>query len=166
MLKLLGAAGVFVAISWMGIDRGQWYVRRCRCLELWCRALMEGERILCDLNGPTEEFLGWMSGRAGLRKMAERCRELIGREERLQSAWTKALTEADFPLREEELGLLAELGQTLGRYDGEEQRRFLRACQQRLEDCRTRAEEERLRLSRMWSVVGLSCGGMAVMLLL
>ena len=165
MLKLLGALGVFSALSWLGIEKGSWYIRRHRCLQQWHQALLEGERLLCDLNCPTEEFLLWMSNCPGLGKMGRRCQELLGYEERLEPAWSQALVEASFPLQEDELRLLGELGHTLGRYDGEEQRRYIRVCLHRLEDCLLRAEEEKLRLSRMWSVIGLSCGAMAVVLL-
>ena len=121
--------------------------------------------MLCDLNCPTEEFLLWMRNRPGLGLVGRRCRELLIAEERLEPAWNRALREAEFPLRQEELCLLVELGHTMGRYDGEEQRRHIRVCLQRLDEYRLRAEEEKLRLSRMWSVIGLSCGAMAVVLL-
>lgn len=165
MLKLMGALAVFCGLSWWGIDRGRWYGRRVECLRRWQNALLEGERMLCDLGASTPDYLQMLTQCPVFTPVAQKCMQLLAEEERLEPAWRQAVDGAELPLTEDELRALRDLGSTLGRYDGEEQRRVIRAQLSRLETFLARAEEEKSRLSRMWSVLGLSCGALAVVLL-
>lgn len=165
MLKLAGAAAVLFAFSWCGIHRCGWYARRLDCLLTWQNALLEGERMLCDLGESTPAYLEQLREAPGLGAMAERCLHRLAQEERLELAWCGAVEESAFPLTVEEKRTILSLGTVLGRYDAQEQRQALYAARQRLEVQIVRAEEEKVRLGRMWSVLGISAGVLAVVLL-
>lgn len=62
--------------------------------------------------------------------------------------------------------LLYPLGQTLGRYEGEEQRRAVCAVRAAMGELTCRAEGERRRLGRVYQTLGLSGGGVLVILLI
>ena len=165
MLKLLGAAAVFCAVSWCGLDRAGWYRRRLDCLRTWQSAILEGERMLCDLGMSTPDYLERLRELPLLLTMAEQCLIDLKREQRLGEGWTRAVSDALFPLNQDELEAISALGWVLGRYEAEEQRRTLEDTRKRLEAFTARAEEEKARLGRMWSVLGLTAGALAVVLL-
>ena len=60
---------------------------------------------------------------------------------------------------------MAALGAVIGRYDVAQQRPALAAAGRRLEEHMLQAEEEKRRLGRMWSVLGVSAGLLAVVML-
>ncbi len=165
MLKALGGLAVFCALSWCGFHRAGWYARRIACLEAWRGAALEGERMLCDLEESTPRFLERLAAENPLETMARSCLARLGRGERLEKAWTEALEEAAMPLTEEERRTIAALGAVIGRYDVAMQRPALIAARRRLEGHLLQAEEEKHRLGRMWSVLGVSAGILAVVLL-
>ncbi len=165
MLRTLGALAVFCSLSWCGFHRAGWYVRRLKCLDAWRRAVLEGERMLCDLGESTPAFLERLCRDETLRPMARDCLDRLGREERLELAWTGALAEAAQPLTGEERCTVAALGAVIGRYDVAQQRPALAAAGRRLEEHMLQAEEEKRRLGRMWSVLGVSAGLLAVVML-
>lgn len=165
MLKALGALAVFLGLSWCGFQRAGWYRRRLRCLEAWHRGVLEGERMLCDLGESTPAFLERLGQEPPLGEMARDCLDRLGREQHLAPAWTGALKAAGLPLTEEEQHTVAALGAVIGRYDVTQQRPALEAARLRLEEHLVRAEEEKGRLGRMWSVLGVSAGVLAVVLL-
>lgn len=165
MLKALGALTVFLGLSWCGFQRSGWYRRRLDCLEAWHRGVLEGERMLCDLGETTPAFLRRLSEEKPLREMAQNCLNRLAREERLESAWTGALDTSALPLSQEERRTVAALGAVIGRYDVTQQRPALAAARSRLEEQMARAEEEKSRLGRMWSVLGVSAGVLAVVML-
>ena len=165
MLKLLGALGVFCALSWCGFQRAFWYRRRVDCLAAWQSALREGERQLCDLGIQTPEWLAWMRKQKLLGTFAEQCRADLERSGSFSAAWRAALTQTEFPLGKDELWVLESLSDVIGRCDSAGQRAALRAAQDRLELYARQAEEEKRRLGKMWSVLGLSAGALAVVLL-
>lgn len=165
MLKALGALAVFLGLSWCGFQGAGWYRRRLNCLEAWHRGVLEGERMLCDLGETTPAFLERLGREPPLRQMARSCLVRLDRQEGLESAWTGALEDAGMPLKEEERHALAALGAVIGRYDVSQQRPALEAARSRLEEQMVRAEEEKGRLGRMWSVLGVSAGVLAVVML-
>lgn len=165
MLKAFGALAVFLGLSWCGFQRAGWYRRRLRCLEAWHRGVLEGERMLCDLGETTPAFLKRLEREPPLREMAQGCLDRLAREQRLESAWSGALESAGLPLTQEERRTVAALGAVIGRYDVSQQRPALEAARSRLEEQMARAEEEKGRLGRMWSVLGVSAGVLAVVML-
>ena len=118
MLRLLGALGVFCALSWCGFQRALWYRQRVDCIAAWQNALREGERQLCDLGIQTPEWLGWIREQKLLSAFAEQCQIGLERSDSLSAAWRAALIQAEFPLEKDELSVLASVGEVVGRYDG------------------------------------------------
>ena len=165
MLRAAGAAMVFCALSWGGFHRAAWYTRRLNCLEAWKSAVLEAERVLCDRGAATLEFLEAISRDALLRPFARTCAAELGREQPMGLCWETALKAADFPLKEEETACLMELGRVLGQYEGEQQRVVLRETGAKLARYWERAWEERGRLARMWTMLGMSAGVLLVVLL-
>ena len=133
MLRLLGALGVFCALSWCGFQKALWYRQRVECIAAWQNALREGERQLCDLGIQTPEWLGWMREQKLLSAFAERCQIGLERSDSLSAAWRAALIQAKFPLEKDELSVLVSVGEVVGRYDNAGQRAALRSAQDRLE---------------------------------
>lgn len=156
---------VFCALSWGGFHRAAWYTRRLKCLEAWKGAVLEAERVLCDRGAATSDCLEAIGRDALLHSFARTCAEELGREQPMGRCWAKALEAAEFPLKEEETACLLELGRVLGQYEGEQQRVVLRETGARLTRYGERAWEERRRLARMWSVLGMSAGVLLVVLL-
>ena len=62
--------------------------------------------------------------------------------------------------------VVAPLGDTLGRYDGERQREALAAARRRLEELAAQTEEDSRRMGRVYQALGLSGGAFLVILLL
>lgn len=164
MLRAAGAAMVFGALAWCGFRRAGWYTRRMRCLEAWQSAVLEGERVLCDRGAATVDFLESIRQDGLLEPFARSCVEALKAERPMHLAWQQALEQAGFPLKEEELACLAELGRVLGQYEGEQQRVVLRETGAKLARYGTCAWEERGRLGKMWSMLGLSAGVLLVVL--
>ena len=165
MIKLVGAVTVFSVFGWCGYEKKRWYAQRVNCLRQWQNALLEGERMLCDLGLPTPDFVKQLEQYSSLREAAKHCLLLLQQEETFEPAWKKAIERANLPLYREEAGMLIELGQILGRYDGDEQRRVIKVQLSRIEELLRHGEEECRCLGRMWSVLGLSLGALAVILL-
>ena len=165
MLRLLGALGVFCAMSWCGFQRALWYRQRVDCIAAWQNALREGERQLCDLGIQTPEWLGWMREQKLLSAFAEQCQIGLERSDSLSAVWRAALIQAEFPLEKDELSVLMSVGEVVGRYDNAGQRAALRSAQDRLELYARQAGEEKQRMGKMWPMLGLSAGALAVVLL-
>lgn len=84
----------------------------------------------------------------------------------LRTSWRQAVGDHLGVLREEARETILSLGDTLGRYDGEEQRQALRQTAARLERLRQQSEEERARLGKVYATVSLAAGAMAVIVLI
>ena len=165
MVKLLGALAIFCTLSGCGLRCAHWYRRRTVCLALWQSALREGERMLCTMGVQTSEWLDWMCTQPALAAFARRCLAGLGGELRFARLWRESLYQAEFPLEKNELELLASIGDVIGRYDAADQRAALDAARSRLQSCELRAEVEVGSKGKMWSVLGLSAGALAVVLL-
>ncbi len=165
MLKLVGAAVLFSALSWCGWQKAQWYQRHLECLNCWRRSLIEGERQLCDLGVQTADYLEWLATQPELTGAAKRCLSGLEWEEKFSLTWTSALREAEFPLYADELDTLTALGEVLGQYEESRQRQSLTYAETRLQDAIQRAEEEKRRLGKMWRLLGMGAGVFAVVLL-
>jgi stage III sporulation protein AB len=165
VVRQLGALAVFSSLSWCGFARARWYRRRLACLAQWQQALLEGERMLCDLGQPTLDYLIWMQTQPQLASVGRACLSSIRQEQPFGTAWRSSLGQAGLPLGRDELQTLAELGNALGRLDSAQQRVALQSARLRLSRYQVAAEEDRQRLGRMWSALGVCAGVLAVVLL-
>ena len=97
-----------------------------------------------------------------------RCRaKLDGLGERpLSQLWREAVAETPLELEEPERRALEELGDVLGRYDGEGQRAALARTRAELSRALGLAREKQEKQGRMYQVLGLTAGAFLAILLL
>ena len=140
-----------------------------RALEEMAQGLALLEREL-ELNAPPLSRL--------LEQGAERSRgpaEALFREclrglddldrEDFSTLWRRLVSDC-MALGSEGQAVLAPLGDTLGRYDGERQREALAAARRRLEELAARLKEDSRRRGRVYQALGLSGGAFLTILLL
>lgn len=170
MLKLVGA--ILLMASAAGIGLGAASQLRARVSAL--RALVEGleslEREMSFRLSSMPELMDCLAKQTQppAAYLFAYCRdhmEELG-EKRFGQIWKEALEEnPDLLLEQAEQQILSNVGEVLGRYDAGEQRRALHSASAELEQCLLRAEEERLRLGRVYTALGLGSGAMLVILL-
>lgn len=83
-----------------------------------------------------------------------------------QQIWQEGVEASQMRLEREDLEVLEQLGLVLGRYDGDSQQRALEVTGTRLEQQRTNAAEQRARLGRVYSMLGITAGLFLVILLI
>lgn len=83
-----------------------------------------------------------------------------------QQIWRDAAEASQMRLEREDMDLLEKLGSVLGRYDGDSQRQALEIAGARLESQRAAAAAQRVRLGRVYGVLGLTAGLFLVILLI
>ena len=75
------------------------------------------------------------------------------------------MEDSPLPLKEEDLQILRETGEVLGRYDGDSQRQAMEGLLARLEENLAEAREEEHRLFRVYVTLGAAAGLFACILL-
>ena len=170
MLRLLGALLLAAGTGAVGFSAAARLASRTRALRALTGALEQMERELAfsltpiprlfcllaaDMPPPVGDF--FTRCLAGLEELGEKP---------LAQIWREALEEQPMGLEGQTLDALEQLGQVLGRYDGEGQRQALALARSRLEGDLERAEEEEKRLGRIYRVLGVAAGAFLVILLL
>lgn len=169
MLRMTGGILLLGACMTLGLGAVQALRARVDQLRAFIAALEEMARELnCRLtpmpellellrdgqDGPVGEFFALCAG--GLDRLDRRP---------FSGLWQDALDAADLCLEEEDLHLLAELGNSLGRYDGRRQCEAIIQTRDRLEENLLAAMERRERLGRVYTTLGLAVGGILVIVL-
>lgn len=151
----------------LGVLRGQERRQRAACLADLRRTIEALGRELAFSLRPLPELAAAVqtTGPAGL--LFGLCRREFIRSggESWADCWQKALDLAPLPLKDGEMQLLREVGEVLGRYDGESQRQSLEALLARLEAALAEAREEARRLCRVDLALGVTAGLFAWILL-
>ena len=80
--------------------------------------------------------------------------------------WSQALDAVCLCLAEEETTVLSELGTVLGRYDCASQCEALRNTRERLNQSLSQAKENRARMGKVYSTLGVTAGAFLVIVLL
>ena len=170
MLRLAGALLLVGGAAFLGFSAAAGLGRRVRSLRSLLGALELMEREIAFRLTPMPDLLDALSARTPppLSAFFARCRDGLGAlgEKDLGQLWREGLEEAPMGLADEELALLAELGEVLGRYDGEGQRAALERTRLALEETLRRAEEDKSRQGRMYGVLGLTAGAFLVIMLI
>ncbi len=107
------------------------------------------------LKGPVGEFFRLCAG--GLDGLDRRP---------FSKLWREALEATDLCLEEEDLLLLEELGNSLGRYDSRRQCEALIQTRDRLEENLIAAMDRRERLGRVYGALGLAAGAFLIIVLI
>lgn len=167
MTALAGKGLLFGGCVALGVLTGLGRLRRVACLEAFRRLLSALARELAFSLRPLPELAEKVAdaGPAGAFLRACRRRFLEAGGESWAESWGETLRAADLPLAEEDLRLLAEFGQVLGRYDGESQQRALQGLLTRLGEQLEAARRTARRLVRVDVTLGVTAGLFCLILL-
>lgn len=169
MIRLMGALFIAAGSAWLGFGAAGRLGARTRTLEELAEGLSRMAQELELDQPPLEQMLERLipGSRGAARTLFAGCRAALDRldAEPFAKAWER-LVEAEPLLNEEGQACLLPLGRILGRCGWEEERRALDCAARRLEQEAGRAREERLRMGRVYQVLGLSGGAFLVILLL
>jgi len=169
MIRILGALLVIGGAAAVGFSAVRGLNKRVRTLRAFLAALELMERELSFRLTPMPELLDELSVRMPepVRTFFTTCRaglETLG-ERDLGQLWRVGLEDAQLGLQREELALLEELGDVLGRFDSEGQQAALTRVRTQLEHCLCGAQENRAKQSKMYGALGLSAGALLVIML-
>ena len=169
MVRLVGAVLVAAGGASLGFQAAAGLGRRVRALEETAQGLALLEREL-ELNAPPLSRLlerGAERSRGPAEALFRECLRGLDRLDRedFSTLWRRLVSDCR-ALGSEGQAVLAPLGDTLGRYDGERQREALAAARRRLEELAARLEEDSRRRGRVYQALGLSGGAFLVILLL
>ena len=169
MTAIIGKGLLFTGCAALGIGQGLSLRARRLCLQAFRGALEGLSRELTFSLSPLSVLLSQAEGEStGAVKTffhtVQREFSDTGGESWWES-WQTALPKADLPLRTEDIALLREAGQILGRYDSESQRAALTSLLSRLSDAADRARDEERRLFRVYTVTGIAAGLFLLLLL-
>ena len=171
MLRLAGVVLLMAGAAGLGLGAAGQLRRRVESLRTLTGALEQAERELSFRLTPMPELMERLARQAGepARFLFAHCRDHLWElgEKSFGELWREALEgESDLLLGDREREVLSGLGDVLGRYDAAGQREALQAAGAELERCLRRAEEDRDRLGRVYTALGLGSGAMLVLILL
>ena len=154
----------------IGFHAASRLARRPRLLRELSAALEQMEREISFRLTPLPELFERLSREysgpvAALFACCARDMDDLGQRS-LSQIWRQALAEASLDLDGRGLRALEELGEVLGRYDGDGLRGALRQTCGELTAAAEEAERERERKGRMDQVLGLTTGALLVILLM
>lgn len=170
MLRLLGAVLLMGGAAALGFSAAAHLRIRVICLRSLLTSLEQMERELRFCLSPLPVLFGNLARLSGapakhFYQLCSREMKQLG-EKPISELWRNALEKASLPLEEDELGVMAELGAVLGRYDAAGQQEALDLARGRLVAFLNRAEDEKNRLSRVYEALGLSAGAFLLLILL
>ena len=162
MIRLLGAALLMAGCGGLGLSAVNRLDSRVRDL----RELSAGLEILRRELGwrlsPLPEALEAAAGGTHERAArffafcAQGSKQLDGTP--FRTLWNNGLEQCTLRLSREDRALLEQLGQVLGRYDGDSQRQAVENVLASLGRQQAQAEDDRRRLGRVYGVLGLTAG--------
>lgn len=162
MIRLLGAALLTMGCGCLGLSAVNRLDSRVRDLRELSAGLEVLERELGWRLSPLPKALEAASG--GAHERAAQFFSFCAKEtERLSGApfrtlWSRGLEQCPLRLNWEDRALLEQLGPVLGRYDGDSQRQAVENVLAGLNRQLVQAEDDRRRLGRVYSVLGLTAG--------
>lgn len=170
MRRLLGAALVVAGCGALGFIGAARLDGRVRDLDELAAGLAALGRELGWALTPLPQALeaAARTARGPAADFFARCGKGAGRADSAPfwDVWRSELDRAPLRLDREDRAVLNRLGPVLGRYDGDSQRLALEETSAGLRALRARAEEDRRRLGRVYSVLGVSSGLLLAILLL
>lgn len=162
MTVFLGKSLLFAGCTAFGLLRGLRLRQRTGCLQDFRRTLAALSRELAFSLRPMDHLMaGAEEGNQGaVAAFFRTCRQSFaeGGQESWAESWAAALELTALPLEPEDLRLLREAGDVLGRYDGESQRQALEGLLRRLEEQTEIARETAHRLFRVYLALGITAG--------
>lgn len=170
MIRIAGSVLLLCASAALGFGAVTGLKDRVKQLTLLIFALEEMERELqCRLT-PMPELLNALAQRlegpvGGFFQLCVSGLKGLGGHT-FSKIWFGAMEASDLRLEEEDKLLLEELGNSLGRYDGQRQCEAIRQVRERLVCNLADATQRRDRLGRVYGTLGLAAGAFLVIVLL
>lgn len=169
MVRMIGAVLVAAGAAWVGFQAAAGLYGRTRAIREMAEGLAVLEREL-ELNAPPLSrllALGVVRSQGPANILFQGCVQGLDNlaRESFSLLWRRMVGRI-VELGPEGQAILAPLGDTLGRYDGERQREALAAARRRLDELARRMEEDSRRMGRVYQALGLSGGAFLVILLL
>ncbi len=163
MIKLLGAIVLIGAAGVIGFSASATLAVRERALRGFLRSFQTMRSEIGDYLTPLEEIMERLSHecttpldmffRSCLSEMREKP------EMPFRLIWTKNIKRADYlKLKKEETEEIASLGNVLGRYGSEEQKKAIEHTARRIESMAITAEREKKRLGGVYARLGVISG--------
>lgn len=168
MLRLIGAGAIVICCTLLGINAGGRSRQRVRALSGLISSLEIMKSEICSGLTPLPELIGMLAGQCAppAAELYVKCSELMGKRRSFRDAWRRSLAECgELCLLDEEEQVLLELGNTLGRYEAEQQRPALEHAQKRLELFLSIEEREQAEKKRISAALGAGAGIMLALLL-
>lgn len=170
MWKLVGAALLMGGGLRLGLGAAGELSRRVRALEAWIAALALMESELAFRIPDLPQLLETLSKRAGS-PAKEVFGFTCGTLDRLSlfsfaDIWQEAITTHDGDLTAGDVDVLLRLGEVLGRYGWEDQRRVTERARLELEERRARAQKELEQKGKAYGALGLTLGAFLTILLI
>lgn len=169
MIRLMGAALLTAGCAALGLAGVARLEGRVRDLGALAAGLDAMERELGWRLAPLPDALetaGRAAGGGAARFFAQCAGAAREGGRAFQELWRDSLEAAPLRLAEGDRALLRRLGQVLGRYDADSQRRALAEAAAELRALRAEAAEDRRRLGRVYGVLGVAGGLLLVILLI
>ena len=94
---------------------------------------------------------------------AQKARRLNGQT--FHQVWQQGMEAAQMRLEPVDSAVIEQLGNVLGRYDGESQQQALEQALERLGELQKQAAEQRLRLGKVYGTLGITAGVFLIILL-
>jgi stage III sporulation protein AB len=170
MLKLVGAAVIFVSCAWFGWLRGQRLTERVREIRRLIYMLQRLETEIAFSATPLVQAVQRIAGHPTtrdaqfFRRLAD---DLAARPEHVRTVWQSLLDAERMrgPLQAAELEALAQLGESLGISDREDQIKHLHLAVSRLLAAVEEARAEEQKYRAMWRSLGVLGGALLVVLM-
>ena len=170
MLKLIGALLLAGGAGALGCSAAAQLSRRVAVLRALLGALEGMEREIAFRLTPMPELLERAAAESPppVCTLFARCRTLLDElgERSMAELWREALEQVPLGLDGPGRLALEELGEVLGRYDGDGQREALAHTRAELSRALEQAREAREKQGRMYQVLGITAGAFLVILLL
>ncbi len=163
MLKMIGAIMICSGSAAIGISAANRLTLRINVLNAWMSVLDMMHSEIKFLLTPVNELMikCKKSVKEPIKTFFDECMEICNKQADISfySAWSSALGRADYmELTGQEKQVLLDLGNTLGRYDANEQAARIEHLRKVLEGRAKAAESEKGRLGKLYGSLGVACG--------
>lgn len=170
MTRILGAVLVVAGCAALGLAGAARLDGRVRDLDELSAGLDALQRELGWRLAPLPDALDTAAGaaRGPAAQFFARCAQgaRMPDGQAFQQIWAEGLSGVPLRLAAEDKSALERLGPVLGRYDGDSQRLALKEALAGLHALRASAADDRLRLGRVYGVLGVTAGLFAAILLI
>lgn len=171
MARIFGVLLICFSTVMMGMSVAKRINTRSKVLSEFISALdLMMTEINCLLT-PIEEMLEKLvlETQEPIRRFFYQCLSArkVKKEQRFQEIWFSELKTADYLcLNEADIALLSEIGNSFGKYSGEEQVRMMKGIHRKLVQLQASAQEDCMKNGRLYRNLGITCGIALVILLI